>query len=559
MSNFLTPQAELDYADSQRQRSVSYYAGNPSKGLRGHLYDFCVDILGYDALSETFHKPMLDEWDRMGLRRLRQHLGLDPLDAAPIDTLDLWPRGHIKTWCQRARVIQVWLVDPTITVTWWHAVEEKAVESGQAISEQLLQNKELRRLFPTGVLPSMNRKKWFTGGTFRLNSQRIGDAPSLNCMGAGGEGTGAHSVVAVLDDFVGYNDVVDGQMPKKKQFYQATVRNVTLRTKDKRGWVDAIGTHWAVDDPYVDWRESSDWVSTVRACKETDGRLDENGTPVYLSHEQIEKERREQGPVMFAMQMMNDASPSGEKPWIPAECEHTCTVEEAAGAGVVVLLCDPAPRAVGSTDGRDERFRRDGTKNWWANAIVKLRRKGELRQIVMLDAEESKDWGLDEGMDRGVKLAMKWRATLGYAESTSTPTYLDAFIRSKKDLGWRGFIIGSRRHQDSEDRLRATYNARAKCAYLTTLADRAKSMEFVVCDSVPLAMREKLFQQMRGFMPLPDGRTGIPFDDLANAVAFATDPYFGTKYQAVGEEFTWSPFRREEAEPDLGGSRYVRW
>jgi hypothetical protein len=554
---FLASQAELDYKDAQRKREVSYYTGNPPKGTRGHLYDFCVDILGYDALSPTFHKPMLDEWDRLDLRRMRQRFGNDPIDDSPIDRLDLWPRGHIKTWCQRAAVIRYALIDPTITVTWWHAVEDKAVESAESIGEQFIKNTKLRALFPAGVLPAMNRKKFCASGSFRLNSQRIGDAPSMMAMGSGGESTGAHSRVGVLDDFVGYQDVVNSQMNKKKEFYRATVRNVVLRTSNARGWIDAIGTHWAMDDPYVDWRNSPDWISTVRACLETDGVPDYKGSPVYLSQEQIDKELREQGPTIFAYQMMNDPSPSGAKPWIPEECEHTCTLEAAKGPGHVVLLIDPAPRAVGSLGWEGRAGMKSGTKNYWANVIVKLRRVGERQELVLLDAEQSKDWGLDEGMDRAAKMAIKWHANEAYCETTSTPIYLETFLRSKKELGMRAYVIGSRRQHDANDRLRATYNAGAKVSYIGALADRAKAHEVVVCDSFPL--RDEFFGQMRAFMPMSDGRTGIPFDDLVNAVAFATDPYFRNRYQAVSDEWSFSPFKSQVDERPESGTRYVRW
>ncbi len=554
---FLAPQQQLDYEDAQRRREVSYYIGNPEKNMRGHLYDFCVDILGYDALSPTFHKPMLDAWDRIDLKRFRLLKGLEPHSADPIDTVDLWPRGHIKTWCQRARVILYYLRDSSVTVTWWHAVEDKAIESADAIAEFLQHHKPLRRLFPAGVLPAPNRKKFCAGGKFFLGGRRIGEGASMQVLGAGGEGTGGHTLVGVLDDFVGWNDVVDGQMQKKKDFYRATVRNVVLRTNERRGWVDAVGTHWAIDDPYTEWRESPDWIATVRACLETEGKPDPNGTPVYLSVEQIEKERREQGTAIFAFQMMNDPSPAGEKPWIAAECEHTCTLEEAKGPGHVVLLIDPAPRAVGSLGWEGRQSLKSGTKNYWAHVVCKLRRKGERMEIIPLDGEQSKEWGLDEGMDRACKMGMKWRANEAYCESTSTPIYLEAFLRSKKELGMRAYVIGSRRQSDANDRLRSTYNANAKIGYISALADRAKAVEVIVCDTFPL--KNEFFSQMRGFMPLADGRTGIPFDDLANAVAFATDPYFRNRYQAVEEEWSQSPFKRPEREEEPRGNRYVSW
>ena len=556
--SFLTPQAELDYKDAQRRREATYYIGNPEKNLRGHLYDFCVDILGYDALSPTFHKPMLDEWDRLNLRRFRQRFGYDPIDDSPIDRLDLWPRGHIKTWCQRAVVLVYYLLDPTLTVTWWHAVEDKATESTESIAEQLIKNKKLRALFPAGILPAMNRKKFCAGGSFRLNSQKIGDAPSAAGVGAGGESTGAHSRVGVLDDFVGYQDVVDGQMNKKKEFFRSTVRNVVLRTSNARGWIDAIGTHWAMDDPYVDWRVSQDWICTVRSCLETDGKMDMNGTPVYLSRDQIDKELREQGPLWFAYQMMNDPSPVGQKPW-SQECEQTCTLEEAKGEGWIVALSDPAPRAVGSIGWEGRAGLKAGTKNWWANVVVKFVLKGDSRRIILLDAAQSKDWGLDEGMDNFIKMGMKWRANELYAETTSTPVYFETAARSKKELGCRAYLIGTRRSTDSDDRLKVTYNANAKISYLSTLADRAKAGEVVVCNSVPESMRDEFWKQMRGFMPRADGSTGIPFDDLANAVAFATDPYFRRRYHAVAEEWSESPFRRPEPEDSPRGNRYMSW
>jgi hypothetical protein len=236
-------------------------------------------------------------------------------------------------------------------------------------------------------------------------------------------------------------------------------------------------------------------------------------------------------------------------------------LEEAKGPGWVVVLGDPAPRAMGSVGGRDEKFRKDGTKNFWANVVVKMRRKGELRQIILLDAEQSRDWGLDEGMKRLVQLGLKWRANEGYCEHTSTPIYLERFMEAKRELGWKGYVIGSRKltSGDTEDRLKQTYNANAKNAYLVALCDRAKMDEFLICDRVPADLRAEFLAQMRGFMPLPDGRTGIPFDDLANAVSFATDPYFRGRFPIVTEEDEWSPFKSNEVEEPTHGSRYIRW
>ena len=89
----LSEDRAIESKDSRRR----LYAGN--------LWLLATEILGYDKLSLTFHKPMLEEWDREDRKRFK---------GKHADSLELWPRDHIKTWCERARVIRYYLIDPTI-------------------------------------------------------------------------------------------------------------------------------------------------------------------------------------------------------------------------------------------------------------------------------------------------------------------------------------------------------------------------------------------------------------------------------------------------------------
>jgi hypothetical protein len=72
------------------------------------------------------------------------------------------PRDHIKTWCERARILQCYLLDPSVTVTWWHAVEDKAVESADAIAESMMPKiatvSEKPAYNPAALLGSFNRR-----------------------------------------------------------------------------------------------------------------------------------------------------------------------------------------------------------------------------------------------------------------------------------------------------------------------------------------------------------------------------------------------------------------
>lgn len=541
----------LGKAEEDRLRRVRRYVGDPSRNRLGDLYRFCVEILGYDALSETFHGPMLRAWDRVDLRRFRIYMGLEQPASVPIDTLDLWPRGHIKTWCKRAQIIRYYLWNPATTVTWWHAVEDKAIETGQAIGDTLQQNKELRRLFPDGVLPAMNRKKFVSGGCFNLGGRRIGDGASFMALGAGAEGTGGHSLVGVLDDFIGWNDVVDSQMEKKKQFYRATVRNVVLRTNQQQGWVDGIGTHWDQDDPYSEWEESSDWVVTLRACLETDGKPDYKGTPVYLSQEQIEKERREQGEVMFAYQMMNDKSPKGAKAWDPQLCEHFVPLETVKGPGTMFCLSDPAPANIGSFKDMQAKTRGDGTKNEWAICIVKLRTNGDRREVILLDGDASKAWDLNEGYRRIFTLMRKWGCSRLAEEQTGQAIAL--YEKTRRDVA----RTEGARYQAVK--LENTYQGQAKKMYFGALCSKAKNDEVLIADSLPESFKEGLMDQLRRCIFFEGGRNNLKLDDRMNVFSFCTDPALRNNAPDVAPDKEWSPFTKPPREDELGGSRYIQW
>ena len=402
---------DLAALEDARLRKVRYYVGWPERNIPGHLYEFCRDVLGFDKLEPSFHGPLLAAWDAIDLKRFRQYAGIEDYGKEALDTLDLWPRGHLKTWTERGRVCRYYVADAGITVTWWHAVEAKAIESGDAIAQFLQQNDTLRALFPANVLPAKTNKKFYSGGKFNLRGRRIGDGPSLLCMGAGAEGTGGHSLVGVLDDFVGKNDVDDSQMPKKLGFYQSTVANVVLsqsKSQPVRGWVDVIGTRWSEDDPYGVWLKSKAWVSTVRACLETDGKPDEKGTPVFLTADAVERAREAQGRV-FDYQMMNVPTSPGDLPWNRETCEHFLSINDAKGCYIYVIH-DPAPAKQGAFDGTGARLRGDGSKDPWAIAVIGMRIKGQRREMILLDLRQSREWDFDEGLREGARLQRKWNA-----------------------------------------------------------------------------------------------------------------------------------------------------
>jgi len=506
--------------------------------VRQSLFRLCTEVLRYDKLSEKFHKPMLDDWDTVDLLRMRGRV---------VDTLDLWPRDHIKTWCERARAIRYYLLDPTITITFWHSVEEMAQESAVAIAKMLMENDDLRRLFPVGVLPAKNAKRWYTASGFELRSNRIGDAPSMRAWGAGSEATGGHSRVGILDDALGFNDVLDNQFAQKRRWYQATVRNVVRSD----GWVDAIGTRWDREDFYGDWLHNTGWQSKVRACLETDGIPDYRGQPSFLTMEQIDRKRRELGPVMFAYQMMNDVSQSDARPWKPERCEHYCELKDAAGAGLIVIIMDPAAAYVGGEDFAAERGRADGTKDDWAIQVWKIRKRGMRQERIWLDGASSPSWSMDEGMMVAAQMQRRWECRHVAIEENEPRLYETAYRKIARAEGLSARVIHLSPHG-------LTKNVRwgAFCG-------RAESEEIVICKrTVPDAEIAKFLDQARNWVPRGKSN-GLRHDDVADCACYVMDPEIDSYAPRVLHETElaeWSPFRLYDKEPAYsGGSQWVRY
>lgn len=528
---------------------MSDYSAEYHRCLRS-LWYLATEFLGYDKLSETFHKPMLREWDLIDHRRFGYDpkSGLFDREKESIDTLAIWPRDHIKTWCERARVIRYYMFDPTWTHTWWHAVEEMASESGAAIGKTLQTNNELRKLFPTGVLPARNRVKFVTGGGFSLTSNRIGDAPSFRVFGAGSEAGGAHSRGGTLDDIIGLNDIVDSQMPAKKRWYWNTVCNV-IRSE---GFKDAIGTRWDREDIYNEWLNSKHWVSSVRSCLETDGKMDYKGEPVYLTKEQVEKKRDEMDEVSFAFQMMNDSTPSGLRAWDPTLCEHFVIEKEYRG-GVTVCLSDPAPAQVGSFKNTQWKFQDGGTKNEWAITLWRLRTVGVRREAILLDGDASKEWDLDTGYRRIFAMMRKWGCTRLAEEATGQA--IAVYEKQRRETAREE---GARYHPV---KLAGTYKGQAKKVYFAAFCAKAKNDEVLIADSVPTAFLDGMLDQLRNCVFVGDGfRNNLKLDDRMNVASFVTDPEVARISPLIEEAKAWSPYLSQEKEPEYSyETRHIRW
>lgn len=517
------------------------------------LFFLCADILGYRwnpalqrGMTEEFHLPLCRRMDG-----LRAHDRVGTFCA----------RWHLKTTVFTIGLaIQEILRNPNITILISHAVDEQVENIVSEIANHFLANKELRKLAPE-IAPSVGVKRWAKANQFTVRRPAFSRQPTVLGRGAGAEITGAHVDLILLDDIIGRRTIEDSQLPKIASWY----RNTVLPVLNPGGRLRAVGTRWHVDDLWGTFIADKAWHCVVRGALERDGVPDESGEPVLYgpgtgevpgglseAAKRLHLLQREMGPD-FAPQMQNDPSPAGEKPWDRTGCEHFISLSEAKGPGALIVLSDPAPAKTGSLDARGARQRGDGTKDDWATCVVKVRRRGLRREVILLDGRRSKTWDVDEGFDQICQLKRKWHVNKHAVEATGQAIAL--YEHSHRQAARRSGVAFA------PVKLSGTYRGQAKNAYFSALASLAKNDEFLICaESCDKDFLDMFLAQAREWRPLDNGGNGLRYDDCANVVSFATDPEVMSLAPVVDEQFTWSPFQRVEKGDDMEyGARHVRW
>ena len=552
-----------DWTESERLKQLSR--------CKRSLWYLITEVLpwgGLVGLSEEFHKPILDEWDR---RRRQRMKGI----KIPNCEGEAWPREYGKTTCRKAQVIQDLLWNPTDTFIWWHAVEEQAQLAAMDIGKQLQGCKPLRKVLGEIAPPPISRaRKWVSARGFSMPARRNSAIPSMRAWGAGSEATGGHARVGIVDDPIGYNDVEDNLMPKKRRWFSATVMNV-IHGKD--GEIRATFTRWDMDDIYRDWLDSKSWLMNVRAVYETDEKPDRNGEPVYWTREQIERKWKTMDSEYIAScQLMNDPLPMSSRVWVAEDCEHPkITVKQAMEhPGRIFVLSDPAPKGPGSLSGVKERERQDGTGDFWSIAVVRLRANGDRLQSILLYGVHSRNWSSSDGFAEIARLMRVWRTNLLFNESYGGlgADYTQEAIHACRSAGVN-LYLDKVANVYRLPRFSDSHASGAKNLRLEALTDWARRGDFLICDECPDEFLEGepdrlgsndigLLTQARKMRPLTKGRNNLKYDDDFDVTARSTDSAlqkFAPRPHLVTEPDEWSPFRIPEAEEEVHGSRYVQW
>ena len=510
------------------------------------LYWLCSEVLEYEwnpqlkkGMVEHFHKPLCTWWSG---------------HEKETDVGVFLERGGLKTTIFTiGDILQQFLIDPNIAIQVIHAVEDKAFEIVDEVRNKIATNKRYRAMLGQ-YAPSPQSKSWYKAERLILNRTRYQRSPSLRGAGVNTEITGAHVQRFYLDDVIARSTIENSQIPKVKSWLQNTLESVL----DPGGKLRVVGTRWDIDDPYQIMIDDRHFKTLVVPCKTSDGtiygEMDYKGKPVYYGpskgdyDDKIKRLRRLERKMLadFAPQMMNDPSPAGEKPWVPSTCEHYITLKEAAGTGTVFVLSDPAPAKTGSFGGQKELERKDGTKDYWATCVVKIRAHGQRQEVILLDGSFSQSWSKDDGWEEVCRLAKKWNTPFMCFEGTG-----QAIALYEEDLR-----LTARRMGVGYNPLKLKNTYKGKNQYFASLASKAERDEFLMCETVPDEFREEFLKQARNWRPIGTGKNALKFDDVANCVSFATDPGLREWSPTIDVKDPWSGIEDEEYDNAPAMTRY---
>lgn len=270
------------------------------------------------------------------------------------DTLQLYPRIHMKSSMLKALAMQKILQNQNVRIGLWSKTATLCYKELESIKRQF-ENPLLRELFPEIVVP---RKQWEKDTKEEFTMKRDnseGEIPQENQIEAWGVGatvTGHHYDYHFYDDVIDQSSVTTAvQIEKVEDWweYMQAIKDVTAIEK-------AVGTRYHMHDIYgrimaEGYFEEKNIV--VEKCMR-------GNKPIYsfFTYKDLMKLRKRMGPQKFEAQMNNNPVPKEDKifvppyplyrpEWFPKKPKYYLTVDPAATArkysnesGVVISAVD---------------------------------------------------------------------------------------------------------------------------------------------------------------------------------------------------------------------------
>lgn len=226
------------------------------------------------------------------------------VEAEPDDMLDLWAREHYKsTIITFGKNTQDLLKDvDNITIGIFSHTRILAKGFLDQIKRELENNEFLKALFPDVLYqnPRVEAPKWSLDSGLILKRNTNPKEANVEAWGVvDNQPTGKHFKILCYDDIVTRESVTTPEQIKKTTSALELSYNLGAKGGSRR----FIGTRYHANDTYKTIMERG--TVTPRIYPATDnGKLD--GTPVFLSREELDMKRRDMGPYTFGTQMLQD-------------------------------------------------------------------------------------------------------------------------------------------------------------------------------------------------------------------------------------------------------------
>lgn len=263
------------------------------------MRELCVKDLFYLLARVLGRKDADNDWCYSRCREIQDE---------PNGVIDLWAREHFKSTCITfAKTIQDILVNPEITVGIFSHTKPIARAFLRQIKYELETNERLKYLFPEVLYnePKKESPNWSEDNGITVKRQNNPKEATIEAHGlVDGQPTSKHFSLLVYDDIVTRESVTSAEMIKKTT--EAWELSLNLGTHD--GIKRYVGTRYHFNDTWgVIISRGSAKERRYPATK--DGKPD--GTPVFLTPEQLAEKRRDMGSFTFACQMLLD--PKGDE------------------------------------------------------------------------------------------------------------------------------------------------------------------------------------------------------------------------------------------------------
>ncbi|MFA5921178.1 MAG: hypothetical protein WC856_07785 [Methylococcaceae bacterium] len=239
------------------------------------------------------------------------------VQAEPDGMLDLWSREHYKsTILTFALTIQEILNNPEITVGIFSHTRPIAKGFLRQIKREFELNANLKVWFPEILYqnPGKEAQKWSEDDGIIIKRASNPKEATVEAYGVvDGQPTSKHFSLLVYDDIVTRESVTTPDMIEKTTDALALSFNLGAHGGRRR----FIGTRYHFADTYKTIIDRE--IATPRIHAATnDGTM--TGDPVFLTQEQLDNKRRDQGPFVFSCQMLQnpvaDSSQGFNREWL---------------------------------------------------------------------------------------------------------------------------------------------------------------------------------------------------------------------------------------------------